>query len=82
MTVTKRRSEGLKKKTKTINSNSSYDVVIINYNVIKILIILRIPSIIFNYLNVILGAIIGILLIGMDESLATKTTVAYVMFIC
>ena len=65
-----------------INSNSSYDVVIINYNVIKILIILRIPSIIFNYLNVILGAIIGILLIGMDESLATKTTVAYVMFIC
>ena len=41
-TVTKRGSVGLKKIT--INSNSNYDVVIINY-VTKILITLRIPSI-------------------------------------
>ena len=70
-TVTKRRSAGLK--IIAINSNSNYDVVIINYYVMMILIILRIPSIllftlniIFNCFSVILAAIIRILLIGMD----------------
>ena len=70
-TVTKRRSAGLK--NIVINSNSNYDVAIINYYVMMILIILRIQSIllftlniIFNCFSVILAAIIRILLIGMD----------------
>ena len=65
------------KKT-TFNSNSIYDIVIINYNVIMILIILQIPSIILFilwitsstapelFLSAWLAAIIRILLIGMD----------------
>ena len=65
-TVTKRRSVGLKKIA--VNSNSKYDVVIINYYVMIILIILRIPSVNkhFTCLSDILTAIIRILLIGMD----------------
>ena len=70
-TVTKRRSAGLK--NIVINSNSNYDVAIINYYVMMILIIVRIPSIllftlniIFNCFSVILAAIIRIFLIGMD----------------
>ena len=73
-TVTKRRSAGLK--SIVINSNSNCDVAIINYYVMMILIILRIPSIllftlniIFNCFSVILAAIIRILLIGMDVQL-------------
>ena len=70
-TVTKRRSAGFK--NIVINSNSNYDVAIINYYVMMILVILRIPfillftlNIIFNCFSVILAAIIRILLIGMD----------------
>ena len=73
-TVTKRRSAGLK--NIVINSNSNCDVAIINYYVMMILIILRIPSIllftlniIFNCFSVILAAIIRILQIGMDVQL-------------
>ena len=73
-TVTKRRSAGFK--NIVINSNSNYDVAIINYYVMMILVILRIPSIllftlniIFNCFSVILAAIIRILQIGMDVQL-------------
>ena len=69
-TVTKRRSVGLKKIA--VNSNSKYDVVIINYYVMIILIILRIPFILLSTLWITsstvssLAAIIRILSISMD----------------
>ena len=72
-TATKRRSVGLKKIA--VNSNSKYDIVIINYYVMIILIILRIPSILLFTLCMTSStvsssaAIIRILSISMDSQL-------------
>ena len=69
-TVTMGRSAGLKKIE--VNSNSNYDVLIINYYVMIILIILRILSILLFTLEITsstvssLAAISRILLISMD----------------